>query len=82
DDETKIIPGHGPLATKQDLIESINMLEDAKSIISKLIDEGKSEDEIINMNPLKEKYQSWHWGFITIQKMTKQIYQGLKMTSI
>lgn len=82
DDETKIIPGHGPLANKQDLAASIAMLEDARSIVAKLIEEGKTEKEIINLNPLEAKYKSWHWGFITIQKMTKQVFQGLKTTAM
>lgn len=77
DDETKIIPGHGPLANKQDLINSIAMLEDARSMVAALIKEGKTEKEIVNLNPLEAKYKSWHWGFITIQKMTKQVYRGL-----
>jgi len=77
DDETKIIPGHGPLANKADLQASIAMLEDARSMVEKLIKEGKTEKEIINLNPLEKKYKDWHWGFITIQKMTKQIYRGL-----
>ncbi|MCF6319213.1 MAG: MBL fold metallo-hydrolase [Proteobacteria bacterium] len=56
DDKTKIIPGHGPLANKQDLIDSITMLEDARSIIGKLIKQGKTEKEIVNLNPLAAKY--------------------------
>jgi len=77
DDETKIIPGHGPLANKQDLINSITMLEDARSLVAQLIKQGKTEDEILKINPLKEKYESFSWGFITTEKMTKQVYQGL-----
>jgi glyoxylase-like metal-dependent hydrolase (beta-lactamase superfamily II) len=76
-DDTKIIPGHGLLANKQDLMDSIAMLEDAQLIIDQLIKEGKTEEEIINLNPLEAKYKSWHWGFITLKKMTKQIHRGL-----
>ena len=76
-DETKIIPGHGPLANKADLEASIAMLEDARSMVAALIKEGKTEKEIVNLNPLEAKYKDWHWSFITIQKMTKQIYRGL-----
>jgi glyoxylase-like metal-dependent hydrolase (beta-lactamase superfamily II) len=81
-DETKIIPGHGPLANKQDLVDSIAMLEEAKSMIGQLIKDGKTEKEIVNLNPLEAKYKSWHWGFITIQKMTKQVYRGLTTKKI
>ena len=77
DDETKIIPGHGQLATKQDLQESIAMLEDARELVSALIKAGKTEEEILKLNPLTEKYQAWSWGFITTEKMTKQVYYGV-----
>ena len=76
--DTKIIPGHGPLANKADLAKSIAMLEDARSMIMAAIKDGKSEDEVVAMNPLAEKYKSWHWGFITTERMTRQLYQGLK----
>ncbi|MCF6288046.1 MAG: MBL fold metallo-hydrolase [Proteobacteria bacterium] len=79
DDNTKIIPGHGELANKQDLESSIAMLEDTKTIIQNLIKDGKSLDEILKINPLHNKYSQWHWAFITTEKMTKQLYNGLTL---
>lgn len=75
-DKTKIIPGHGNLATQKDLEASIAMLEGSKKIISQLIKQGKDEEEVVKLNPLAE-YQQWHWGFITTEKMTRQMYKGL-----
>ena len=77
DDETKIIPGHGPLASKKDLEESIAMLEDSKMMVYNLVKAGKTEEEILNINPLEEKYGSLSWGFITTEKMTKQLINGV-----
>ena len=77
DEQTKIIPGHGPIANKQDLQASIDMLEDTKQIITKLIASGKSEDEIVKLNPLSIYHDKWNWGFITTERMTRQIVQGL-----
>ncbi len=77
DDQTKIIPGHGPLANKDDLKSSIAMLEDTKNIISALIAEGKTEEQIVTLNPLAKKYQHWHWQFITTERMTRTLYKGL-----
>jgi glyoxylase-like metal-dependent hydrolase (beta-lactamase superfamily II) len=76
DENTKIIPGHGVLANKKDLENSIAMLEDARAIIGKLVDEGKTQEQILDLNPLA-KYDTWSWGFITTEKMTKQVYKGL-----
>lgn len=76
-EQTKIIPGHGPLASKKDLQASIDMLIDIKGIIEKLIADGKSEDEVVKLNPLN-KYAKQNWGFITTERMTRQVYKGLK----
>ena len=77
DAQTKIIPGHGPLANKDDLESSIAMLEGSKSIISALIAEGKTEEQIVTLNPLAKQYQQWHWQFITTERMTRTLYKGL-----
>ena len=47
DDETKIIAGRGPLASKKDLKAAVEMLADASERVRKLVDAGKSEEEIL-----------------------------------
>lgn len=76
-DKTQIMPGHGPLAKKADLQKSVDMLADARNIIAKLVKKGKSEDEVVKMNPLKKYHDKWNWGFITTERMTRQLYKGL-----
>lgn len=46
DDETKIIPGHGPLATKGDLEAFYSIVADSISIVRTSKEQGKSLDEI------------------------------------
>ncbi len=75
--ETKIIPGHGPLAKRKDLAAAISMLEDARNLIAELISQGKNEDEAVALNPLAKYHDQWNWVFITTEKMTRQIYNGL-----
>lgn len=77
DDETKIIPGHGPLATKKDLQAALDMLIDAKRIIAKHIEKGDSLETILAANPLQKYHDDWNWGFITTERMTKQLFNGL-----
>jgi len=78
DDKTKIIPGHGKLANKTDLQASIDMLEDSKSIIGALKKQGLTEDQVVEKNPLQKYHDVWNWGFITTERMTRQMYKGLK----
>ena len=46
DDETKIIPGHGPLATKADLKAFHSIVSDSISVVQAFKEQGKSLDEI------------------------------------
>jgi len=77
DDNTKIIPGHGHLANKSDLQSSIAMLEDAKQMIAALIKQGKTEEQVVEINPLAEKYQHLSWKFISTERITRAFYKGL-----
>ena len=79
-DATKIIPGHGPLSNKKELQASVDMLIDAKMIISKHIKDGKTLEQILAANPLEKYHDTWNWGFITTEKMTAQLYNGLSST--
>lgn len=76
DDETRIIPGHGPLASKADLQTAVDMLIDAKSRVKELVDAGKSNEEVLEDNPLSV-YDSWSWPFITTEVMTNTLYRSL-----
>ncbi|NKB37452.1 MAG: MBL fold metallo-hydrolase [Gammaproteobacteria bacterium] len=51
DKDTKIIPGHGPLASKSDLEGYLKMLKTLRMRMQKLIDEGKTIDEIVALKP-------------------------------
>jgi glyoxylase-like metal-dependent hydrolase (beta-lactamase superfamily II) len=58
-DATKIVPGHGPLASKADLIVFRNMLVTSHDRIKKLFDEGKTEDEVVALKPLADLDATW-----------------------
>ena len=74
--ETKIIPGHGPLASKADLQAAVDMLIDAQARVKALVDAGKSKNEVMAAKPLAP-YDSWNWDFITADIMTETIYTSL-----
>ena len=77
DDNTRIIPGHGVLASRADLQMAVDMLEDAQSRVRALVDQGKSLDEIQGENPLAVHHDVWNWEFITTERMTETIYRSL-----
>jgi len=53
-DDTKIIPGHGQISNKKDLIEYKNMLQTVRNRIADGIKAGKTIDQIISSDPTKE----------------------------
>jgi len=77
DANTKIISGHGPMASKGDLQSTHDMLIDALARVKKLVDAGKSEDDILAENPLASYHDDWNWGFITTERMTRTLYRSL-----
>jgi len=76
DADTKIIPGHGPLASPADLQSAVAMLIDSRLRISALVNDGHSIEEILEENPLSI-YDSWNWDFITTEIMTRTIHREL-----
>ena len=77
DDDTLLIPGHGPLAHKADLQAAHDMLLDAKARVKTLVDAGKSLDEVLAADPLALYTDKWSWDFITTPRMTTTLYREL-----
>ena len=75
--ETRIIPGHGPLASKADLQGARDMLADARERVKTLVDAGKSEQDILDANPLAA-YDDWNWSFITTEVMIRTLIRDLR----
>jgi cyclase len=77
DEDTVIIPGHGPVANRDDLQASLDMLVDAEARVEALVLEGKTEEEVLAANPLADYHEAWNWGFITTEIMTSTLYRSL-----
>ena len=77
DDDTKIIPGHGGLTNKAEMRADIDMLIGGRALVKALVDKGMSIDDVLTENPLAE-YESFSWGFINTERMTRTIYNSLK----
>lgn len=77
DDNTTIIPGHGGLATSSDLRTNMDMLIDSRALVQALIDSGSSEEDVVSANPLEKYHETYNWGFITTERMTRTLYRDL-----
>ena len=74
-DETSIIPGHGPMATKADLTAARDMLQAVHDRVKQRVDEGESLDTILESNILQDyaKYAS----FIDEKNMVRITYRSI-----
>lgn len=77
-DQTKIIPGHGPLATKKQLVAYRDMLIKARDAIKMAAKGGKSADQVIAADPLKTLNEKWGKGFLKPQIFVKIVLGGMK----
>jgi glyoxylase-like metal-dependent hydrolase (beta-lactamase superfamily II) len=78
DASTKIIPGHGALASKADMQRFHDMLVEVRGNIQTLIDQGRSEDEVVAAKPTAEYDAGWGGGFMNAESFTRFAYQSLK----
>ncbi len=80
DDETKIIPGHGPVSNKKEYKSFLTMMEGLKSIIQAEIEKGKTEEQVTKDASLTKTYddQGYSWNFITSEKIRRTFYKSLK----
>lgn len=72
--ETQVIPGHGPLSTRDDIQASIDMVRATQAIIAPLVEAGMSLDEVIAAEPLADYHDEWNWGFICTPRMVATLY--------
>ena len=77
DNDTVIIPGHGPVGNRADLEANLAVLVDGRKRVKELIDQGMSEDEIVTANPLADYHDKYDWSFITTERMTRTHYRDL-----
>lgn len=77
DDETKIITGHGPLASKADIIRFRDMLAEVRARATAAKDAGKSAEEWAAEKPLADFEADWGGGFLATDVFIGIVFAGL-----
>jgi glyoxylase-like metal-dependent hydrolase (beta-lactamase superfamily II) len=75
---TKIIPGHGPTVDRNAVMMHRDMLLAVRDRISKMIDQGKSQDEVLAAKPTAEFDAKIPNAAETTQRFVTQVYAELK----
>jgi glyoxylase-like metal-dependent hydrolase (beta-lactamase superfamily II) len=77
DDETSIIPGHGSLGNRSELVAYRDMLQTVHAAIAPLVRQGKSLEEIQAAEPLAPLVEKWGNGFIKAEVFVGLVYRGM-----
>jgi glyoxylase-like metal-dependent hydrolase (beta-lactamase superfamily II) len=75
--ETKIIPGHGPMMNMEDVRQYREMLSAIRDAVKKLIDDGKSLEEVKAATPTARFDERWGKGSAA-DRFTEIVYNSLK----
>lgn len=73
-EETQIIPGHGPVASRADLQASIDMLREAAFRVRTLVEGGADLEAVRAAAPLADMEEDWNWRFVTTDRMVQTLY--------
>jgi glyoxylase-like metal-dependent hydrolase (beta-lactamase superfamily II) len=74
--ETKIIPGHGPLATRKDLEAFRRMLVETVRIVRDRKEHGMSLEDSKKAG-LPDEWKGWGWEFVSAPSWVETIWKSL-----
>jgi len=77
DNDTTIVPGHGPLGNKADLRKFHDMLVTARARVQKLKTSGKSLEEAVAAKPLSDLDPVWGQGVLNSDAFVHVVYTTL-----
>jgi cyclase len=81
DEQTKIVPGHGAVATRADLQNYRDMLVEVRQLVKISIAAGKTIDQAVAATPTKDFDAKWGGGYVTPDVFTKMVFSSLTQVS-
>ncbi len=75
---TKIVPGHGPVVGRAEVIANRDMILAVRDRVAQLIAQGKTQDEVLAANPTAEYDARVPNSKETTQRFVTQLYAELK----
>jgi cyclase len=78
-DQTKVVPGHGTVMSKADLVSYRALLATARDRVAKLKAEGKTEDEVVAAKPIQDLEKQAGANEMATTNFLKLIYRSLQV---
>ncbi|WP_293096128.1 hypothetical protein [Moorena sp. SIOASIH] len=75
--DTKIIPGHGPVSNRAELVAYRNMLVLVRKRVTAAVASGLSMEEFIASKPTADFDATWGKGFLSPEKFLQIVYTDL-----
>ncbi len=82
DDNTRIIPGHGPLADKRALVQYHAMLQAVQRSVAQLIVSGASAEQVVQAHPTASFDATWGGGFLDPDRFVRIVYDNIKRETL
>jgi cyclase len=76
--KTKIIPGHGPVANREDVREYQGMLREVRKRVAKAVAAGMTEEQLVASHPLDDLDRQWGGNLIKQPYLLGIVYEELK----
>ncbi len=74
---TRIIPGHGPLASRADLMRYRDLLVTARTRVARMVAQRLTLAQVVAAKPLAEYDAQWGNGFINPERFVTSIYTSV-----
>ena len=77
DASTMVIPGHGPLSTREDLRSYRDALKGMRDAVAGLMEEGHSLERIQDLRPIQDQAEAWGQNEDAERNFVATIHHGL-----
>ena len=77
DENTQVIPGHGPMATTEDLQAYYDMLVTVQDRVQNQIDRGKGKEDVIAAGLTKDFDDAWGNGILQPDQWVVLVYESI-----
>ena len=77
-DQTRVIPGHGPVVGKAELQAYHDMVVTVRKRIYDLVRKGRTVEQVLAAQPTREFDERWGGGFIKANGLVQRVYIELK----
>jgi glyoxylase-like metal-dependent hydrolase (beta-lactamase superfamily II) len=76
-ENTRVIPGHGPLSNRKELAAYRDMLVAVRRAVGEHVDAGHSADETVAAQPTKSLDATWATGFMKPESIVRIVHRSL-----